>query len=222
MLARTAGAFLLLLTPALAWGESLRRAGIAFSAVTANLRLTSLSGSGSTADPFVLGEEITDTGEAVLRVEVQDPEFGSRIGTLHAVGFLLAKRVTNRTAESWRSFSMALEFQRGEGSDYYDGLSFAQATRAGRPFRSDRFSRVREVPEPRDMVRFEDGRVAPGETATVRVAITHTEPLPRFFLVQRIEHPVAGEATETAGLAADHGRDGEGAQNAGERGPCPD
>jgi len=182
---------LLLALPNSAAAASVTIDGIRFSEGSANMRLVGVSGRGTLEEPFVVREEIVGSGEAVLRIGVESAEFGNRLRTQHAVGFALRKEVINGTDEPWDHFAMELEFVAGQGSDYYDGLSFAQATRVNRPFRSDRFRKVEDMAEPRDMVRFSEGMVTPGQAAVFLVSITHTGPQPTFFLVQHVRRPVA-------------------------------
>ncbi|MDP7546349.1 MAG: hypothetical protein QGF20_03570 [Alphaproteobacteria bacterium] len=165
--------------------------GISFSEASGNFRLLAASGTGSLEDPIVLVEEVFGEGEVVLAINVHSADFGSRIRTMHAVGFALQKVVINRTELIWDYYALELEFEAGRGSDYYDGLSFAQMAAANRPFRSDRFTQVDDVTEPRDVIRFSQGRVNPGERTRFVVSITHTGLRPNFFLVQHVRPPFA-------------------------------
>ncbi len=165
--------------------------GITFSEATDNFRLLAASGTGSLDDPFILVEEVFGDGEVVLGINVEAVDFGSRIKTMHAVGFALQKVVINRTEQAWNYYALELEFKSGRGSDYYDGLSFAQKAQANRPFRSDSFAVVEDLTEPRDVIRFTKGRVTPGQQARFIVAITHTGNQPNFFLVQHVRPPYA-------------------------------
>lgn len=176
--------------------------GVVFSPGSANLRLLAVSGTGRLDDPFVVVEEVTGQGEVILNVEVLSADFGSRIHTIHATGFALTKVVRNGTDTPWDYFSMELEFTHGYGSDYYDGLSFAQAAQANRPFRSDRFAKVDDIQEPRDVVRFTEGTVAPGETAAFSVSVSYTGLKPNFSVVQNVLRPFAGMPSMPRGMLA--------------------
>lgn len=184
-------ALMLALIPLPAFAGAISLDGITFLEASDNIRLVAAGGSGTLEDPYVIQEEILGEGEAIIKVRIDEASFGSRLGTTHAIGFALRKEVTNRTARSWDFFVIELEFEVGKGSDYYDGLSFAQSTRANRPFRSDRFVKVDDMTEPRDMIRFSDGRVDIADSANFLVSITHTAPLPEFYLVQHIRRPFA-------------------------------
>ena len=84
-------------------------------------------------------------------------------------------------------------------SPFGDGLSFGQATAAGRPFRSDRFAETIETTEPFDGVQFFTGLVAPGESVTGSVVITDTTPRWEFYLLQKRDSPLADAARFKAG-----------------------
>ena len=165
--------------------------GITFSEASSNFRLLAATGSGRLDDPFIVVEEVFGKGEVLLSINVYDPDFGSRIESMHAVGFALQKVVINQTRKLWDHYAQELEFEAGQGSDYYDGLSFGQKSKVNRPFRSDRFAWIEDLTEPRDVIRFSQGQVKPGERVRFTFAITHTQLTPRFFLVQHVLPPYA-------------------------------
>lgn len=183
--------------------------GITFAAASENFRLLAVTGSGTVDDPFVVVEEVLEDGDAVLHVNVHDSRFGSRLNTFHAVGFALTKVVINRTDFVWDFFNMELERNVGQSSDYFDGLSFGQETKANRPFTSDHFQTVEDIVEPNDVIRFSDGFVGPGEVVQFHVAITHTVSTPRFYLVQHARRPVAALPPEQWLAMLDAGDDTE-------------
>ena len=123
------------------------------------------------------------------------PKFGhvqctcSRVKTSHQTGFALVKVVRNRTTGTWQFFNIELEQRLGIASDYYDGLSFAQSAQVNRPFRSDVFAKVEDIPEPRDVLRFSQGRVPPDGIVRFSMSVTHTGPAPRFYVVQHVRQP---------------------------------
>jgi hypothetical protein len=175
--------------PALAGPVTL--AGLTFSDELGGLTITQGSGTGSLEDPFVLVEDITGEGPAILVIRGMSHRFGNRIGSQHDVGFALTKIVRNRTQEPWSMFNLELREILDDPSPFGDGLSFGQASDAGRPFRSDRFAEVIETREPYDGVQFVDGLVAPGQTVAVSVVITDTTPRWEFFLLQKRDSPLA-------------------------------
>jgi hypothetical protein len=172
--------------------EPIRLDGITFSEGSTNIRLLGVSGSGRLTDPYVVVEEIFDEGEAVLAVDVWSNSFGSRIETMHATGFAITKVVINRTKRTWDYFGVELEFVHGTGSDYYDGLSFAQSAIANRPFRADRFKNVEDLIEPRDIVRFTNGTMKDNDEGRFTFSVTYTGHTPKFLIVQHVRRPYAG------------------------------
>lgn len=166
-------------------------AGITFSDELGGVVLRDGWGTGSTADPFVLVEEITDEGPAVLIVRGLKERVGDPLRVSGQSGFALRKIVTNRTGRAWAAFELELRERLEQYSTYEDGLSFGQAAWAKRNFAADRFAQVNTTDEPLDAVVFSDGMVAPGETVSVSVTITDYTPLPEFFLLQRRESPMA-------------------------------
>ncbi len=179
---------LLLGTASPAGAGAITLEGVTFAEASANLRLLGVSGTGTLADPFVLREEIVDGGDAIVFVTVSR-SFGSRVKTSHQTGFALVKVVRNRTTGTWQFFNIELEKRPGVASDYYDGLSFAQSAQVNRPFRSDVFAKVEDILEPRDLLRFSQGRVPPDGIVRFSMSVTHTGPAPRFYMVQHVRHP---------------------------------
>jgi hypothetical protein len=165
--------------------------GLTFSDELGGFDIVNASGSGSLEDPFVLVENITGDGPAILIIRGMTHAFGNRIRSHHDVGFALTKVVRNRTKRPWSLFNLELRESISQASPFGDGLSFGQASEAGRPFRSDRFAEVLETTEPYDGVQFFGGLVAPGETVAVTVVVTDTTPTWEFFLLQTEDSPLA-------------------------------
>ena len=181
--------------------EPITLAGLTFSDELGGVRLERGWGSGSLDDPIVLVEEITGDGPAILIVRGMTYRFGNRIGSHHEVGFALTKLVRNGTGQPWSLFNLELREFFDRESPFGDGLSFGQATDAGRPFRSDRFAETLETTEPFDGVQFSGGLVAPGDTMTVSAVITDTTPRWEFYLLQKRDSPLADAAPPSAALA---------------------
>ena len=174
----------------LAWPLSLEAAelelgGLIFSDELGGVRLIDGSGTGTLDDPVVLVEEITDYGPAVIVVRGMHSRFGNRIRSQHDVGFAVTKIVTNATSQPWTLFTLELREKLQQESPFGDGLSFGQASEAGRPFVSDRFETNIETREPYDGVQFFDGVVEPGETVVLNFVITDTTPRWKFYLMQK-------------------------------------
>jgi hypothetical protein len=167
--------------------------GITFSDERGGLVIRGGSGRGTLEDPFVLREEITDDGPAVLVIRGLDRHVGGEGPDSRPVGwFALVKVVTNATGRPWASFELELREDLARPSTYDDGLSFAQGLAdLDSRFVADRFRRVRRVDEPLDAVEFSDGLVRPGEAVRVTVVVTDYTPIPEFYLLQRREGQVA-------------------------------
>jgi hypothetical protein len=174
--------------------------GLTFSDELGGVRLEQGWGGGSLEDPFVLVEEITGDGPAILIIRGMTHRFGNRIRSHHDVGFALTKLVRNGTGQPWSLFTLELREFFDHPSPFGDGLSFGQATDAGRPFRSDGFTESIETREPFDGVQFFDGLIAPGETVALTVVVTDTTPRWDFYLLQKRDSPLAGEPRPDGGV----------------------
>ena len=181
--------------------------GLTFSDELGGVELIDGWGRGTLDDPFVLVEQITGVGPATLIVRGTTWRIGNRIGSHHEVGFAVVKVVHNRTEVAWPIFDMELREFQDSSSPFGDGLSFGQATDAGKPFQSDHYLRNQDVDEPYDGVSFFDGVVEPGGQATFRFVITDTTPKYEFYLLQRRDSPMA-EGPASVRLA-DRGRHGD-------------
>ena len=173
--------------------------GLTFSDELGGFDIVGASGSGSLEDPFVVVEEITADGPAILTIRGMSHRFGNRIRSHHEIGFALTKILRNRTKRPWSFFNLELREFLDHASPFGDGLSFGQASEAGRPFRSDRFTDTLDTTEPFDGVQFLGAEVGADETVVVNVVITDTTPRWEFYLLQTRGQPAGG-----AGAAQDH------------------
>jgi len=169
----------------------LSSAGITFSDELGGFSVTSVSGSGTLSDPFVVAEDVTGPQEAILVIKGFSAGFGNRVGSHHLAGFALEKVVTNKSGDDWNLFEMELREVLDQQSPYGDGLSFGQASSVGRPFTSNVFPLNNEVDEPYDALSFHGGVVRPGETVTFHLIITDTSPVSPFLLLQQPSKIVA-------------------------------
>ena len=138
----------LLLAAPPAEATELKLGSLTFSDELGGVVLKGGSGTGTVADPFVLIEDITDDGPAVLVIRGMRQQFGNTLGTPHLVGFSIRKIVTNRTRRDWYDFELELREILTRASPYEDGLSFGQAGLEMRPFTADRYARVQLRDEP--------------------------------------------------------------------------
>lgn len=165
--------------------------GLTFSDELGGLTIVGASGRGTLEDPFVLVEEVTADGPAILVIRGMTHRFGNRIRSHHEVGFALTKVVHNRTEQPWSLFNLELREFLDYASPFGDGLSFGQATQAGRPFRSDLFAENLETREPFDGVQFYDGLVPPDASVALSIVVTDTTPRWEFYLLQSQDSPLA-------------------------------
>jgi hypothetical protein len=171
--------------------EPLTLDGLTFSDEFGGVEIVDGWGTGTLDDPFVLVEEIREHEPAILVVRGMTHSFGNRIRSHHDVGFALTKIVRNRTEQAWSQFDLELREFIDQPSPFGDGLSFGQASEAGRPFVADRFTDYVETYEPYDGVAFFGGSVEPGESVVISVVITDTTPRYQFYLLQKRDSPLA-------------------------------
>ncbi|MDZ4737607.1 MAG: hypothetical protein SGJ07_14785 [Rhodospirillaceae bacterium] len=183
-----------------ALAEPMTSKGITFSDELGGFRILALSGSGTLDDPFVLVEEVTGDGGAVLVVRGLNSGFGNKVATQHATGFALHKVVTNNTGQDWLRYEIELREHLAGSSPYEDGLSFGQAS-AHPPERSDIFADVASVEEPYDALGFADGIVVPGESVTFTMIVTDETPQPTFLIAQHAVQVVSSLGLEGAAPA---------------------
>ncbi len=189
----------LALLPAVAEGASFVLRGIEFSDERGGFRLLSASGRGSRADPFVLVEEIFGPGPAVLVIRGLDKLSGADRGEMRPIAIYLRKQVYNLTGDVWGHFDLELRQLLAEPSDYFDGLSFDQASTSPEPFASDRFRIIEPIMEPFDFLRFSGGELRPGAAASFDLVITDTSPGAIFYLTQLPKTPmVEGPRPDTS------------------------
>lgn len=165
--------------------------GLTFSDEMGGVEILDGWGTGTLDDPFVVVEAITGTGPATLVVRGATWRFGNRIRSHHEIGFAMTKIVENRTELSWPVFNLELREFMDQSSPFGDGLSFGQATEAGRPFTSDVFASNHDVGEPYDGLSFHDGMVQPGERVAMSFVVTDTTPKWEFYLLQQRDTPLA-------------------------------
>jgi len=190
----TLTALVLLVLSGMAQGKELKLGGLTFSDELGGVRLLEGSGTGTLEDPVVLVEEIIDHGPAVIVIRGMQARFGNRINSQHDVGFAITKIVRNATSQPWTLFTLELREKLEQESPFGDGLSFGQASEAGRPFLSDRFEASFETREPYDGLQFFDGVVEPGETVVLNFVVTDTTPRWKFYLMQKRDNNFVHDA----------------------------
>ena len=157
--------------------------GLSFSDELGGFRLLSASGLGTISDPIVLVEEVTNLNPAVLTVRQADVE-GTQSTATRILMRSLIKVVINKSAWRWTGFDLELRGDGGQASVYTDGLSFDQVRAIPTPVRSDSFASIRTEDEPYDRVRYDQGRVDPGETVQLAFNLIDLNPRSLFYLAQ--------------------------------------
>ena len=155
--------------------------GYIFSDELGGFRIISVKGSGTSADPIVLEEEIHSVEPVTLVIQRRA---GSGLPDLPRESLALTKVVHNRSMRIWGAFELELRERRGEPSGDADGLSFSQMDVQARDVSSDRFADNHRKFQPYDSIRFISGHVNPDGIVNFSVLITDTTPAEVFFLIQ--------------------------------------
>jgi hypothetical protein len=150
-----------------------------FSDELGGFRILSIRGTGTKADPVEIVEEFYSADPVTLVIRAIHRLPVSQAGTLH---FRVA--VQNRSGLAWIEFVFELQETRGKPSDFYDGLSFAQANPDPGLLSSDRFATVESRFESFDSLRFSNGHTDPLKQVQFGFFITDLTPVDEFYLLQ--------------------------------------
>jgi hypothetical protein len=150
-----------------------------FSDELGGFRILSIRGTGTKADPVEIVEEFYSADPVTLVIRAIHHLPVSQAGTLH---FRVA--VQNRSGLAWIEFVFELQETRGKPSDFYDGLSFAQANPDPGLLSSDRFATVESRFESFDSLRFSNGHTDPLKQVQFGFFITDLTPVDEFYLLQ--------------------------------------
>lgn len=120
----------------------------------------------------------------VIRKDRLEPPKGAAITGQSFVNLAVIKVVINASKRVWGAFDLELQEVLKEPSPYGDGLSFDQMRGFDEVVSSDSFASSRQVYEPYDRVRFQDGSVDPGATVRFSFRITDPTPVGEFYLLQ--------------------------------------
>ncbi len=164
-----------------------KAAGLVFSDELGGFRIESVSGTGTLDDPVVIRQRVSGTEPTILVIRL-DPD-GDQIGRAFTerqyLKLSILAVIVNDSRRTWSGFDFELQEILGRPSVYRDGLSFDQVRSFGkRKFKSDRFNLFTDLTEPYDRVRFEQGHVNHGETASFRYFVTDVTPIDTFYVVQ--------------------------------------
>jgi hypothetical protein len=179
-------AIFLALWPGTPRAAAWKAGGFIFSDELGGFRLISVSGRGTASDPIVIVEEITELRSVTLIIRDAregQPDDGT-IPQRSTLYLTMIKVVINGTKRFWAGFDLELQEELAQPSDYGDGLSFGQMGGFAESFQSDSFAISRQVYEPYDRVRFQEGGVDPGATIRLRFFVSDPTPMPEFYLLQ--------------------------------------
>lgn len=173
---------------------------------TGLLSLTSVTGSGTQADPIIISENWTGLAlDATIEIRGAATEAGQGIDPSNSAfgwGIFVQKRVTNNSGSEWTAFDNELQEILGTFSGNGDGLSFGQQYPDFRPFNSNLLPNVIEEIDERDFVNFDGGVVPVGATLVMNFVITDNSPIDLFYLRQRPNFSIpAPSAAALLGLA---------------------
>lgn len=172
--------------------------GLTFSDERGGFRLLEVSGEGSTENPFIVVEEVTSTGPAILTIYGLSAAFGNRIHTQHLTGFAMIKIAINRSGRTWLQYQLELRQVDQHASPYSDGLSFGQAF-SKRDFVSSAFPDAGVTDEPYDALSFSNGSVPEGDKASFQFIVTDASPTAQILLVQEAYDPLSAAGCAVAG-----------------------
>ena len=150
-----------------------------FSDELGGFRILSVRGTGTKADPVEIGEEFYSAEPVTLVIRTAHPLPVSQAGALH-----IRVAVQNSSGLAWIEFVFELQEIRGKASDFYDGLSFAQANPDPALVTSDRFPTVESRFESFDSLRFSNGHTDPLSQVRFGFFITDLTPVDEFYLLQ--------------------------------------
>ena len=187
-----------------AWAKMLEAGGFSFSDEQGGFRLLAASGTGTSADPIVLVEEIFDLKPVVLvvrRLPKVDDEDTPTMG-FSAMTMSIKKVVINRTEKVWGGFDLELQETLNKPSIYGDGLSFDQPGIFSESESSDLFAFNRLQQEPYDRILFRGGEVDPETSVQFVFFVTDPTPPDVFYILQEPQFLTAGLEQRPAQLAA--------------------
>jgi hypothetical protein len=196
-------------------GASAQLSVVVNSNSTSIVQITSVSGTGSQANPLVINENWFGADlEATINLRGALAEANAGVNTNPGNsgfnwGIYVSKRVTNNSGVAWDFFDNELQQVIGVPSGEGDGLSFGQGFAGFRPFTSNIFTTFDEETFNRDYVNFRGGTVLPGQTVVMNFVITDNSPEEIFYLRQRpnfIPTPGAAAVLALGGLVASRRR----------------
>ncbi|WP_442866021.1 hypothetical protein [Aminobacter sp. HY435] len=156
-----------------------------FSDELGGFRITGVSGTGTKDDPIVIQQELESSSPVTLTIRTTRPIRPFDNTGLYANGILFMRvEPLNNSGQAWVEFEFELQEIQGKASVFGDGLSFDQRRTDNVNIASDSFAQYSRDFEPYDRLRYTDGKVDPGRTATFSFLVTDYTPRWRFYVVQ--------------------------------------
>ncbi|WP_108608812.1 hypothetical protein WHT83_11890 [Aminobacter sp. P9b] len=156
-----------------------------FSDELGGFRITSVSGTGTREDPFVIKEELQSATPVTLTIRTTRPIRPFDSSGFYASGIMFVRvEALNNSGQAWVEFEFELQELQGHASVFGDGLSFDQRRTDNANISSDSFAQYSRDFEPYDRLRYTDGKVDPRAVVGFSFLVTDYTPRWRFYLVQ--------------------------------------
>ena len=152
--------------------------GLVFSEASDNFKITNVTGKGTTANPFVVHQDVWGLD---ISLSVSNLPNATQHSLFNRPGFAIKVVSRNLTDAFWRFYDHELQERAGFASSENDGLSFAQGVDFGRPYTSSHYNSADEITDVRDFINFHQGPgVNPGESVQFNYFITDKNPTQQF------------------------------------------
>lgn len=153
-----------------------------FSDELGGFAIRAIAGKGTRDDPIVIDQELYSASPVTMVIRAH--RFLPDAGDLSSSALFLRTNITNAGGQGWIEFQFELQEILGRASIFSDGLSFDQRQEETKLIRSTLFANFSRDFEPYDQLRFINGKVDSGETASFSFALTDFTPRPTFYLVE--------------------------------------
>jgi hypothetical protein len=156
-----------------------------FSDELGGFRIRSVGGTGTKADPIVIGEELYSASPVTLVIRAPKPVRAFDFSGNYANGFVyLRLEVLNASELAWVEFEFELQEILHQPSVFGDGLSFDQQRSDAKAIGSDSFEKFDCDFEPYDRLLFREGKIDPRKPGSFGFLVTDYTPTSIFYLVQ--------------------------------------
>lgn len=147
--------------------------------------ITGVSGSGTSADPIVIEEELNSASPVTLTFHTIRPIQPFAEAGYYANGIVHVRiEALNNSGQPWVEFEFELQEILNQPSVFGDGLSFDQRNKNPTNIVSSAFAEFSRDFEPYDRLLFDNGKVDPLTTVSFEFLITDFTPRWTFYLVQ--------------------------------------